>query len=189
MGRGMRSAPAWQIVLDRVKLANAGWIIRAEAEHLMNEYFDRIEPYWSITTQRTTESCPVVVAGLAWRSIRPAAGRYARRDGARRGQERPAMCRRQEPVVRDSVRGRVNARPRNQRRPAWCCKPRRPIALRHRLLDTNAGPLEYVAPCLARSPLIRHSIKSTRRSAGNEVGGRLGCNDFMRASNAGSSKS
>jgi hypothetical protein len=39
----MSSAQAWQIVLDRVKLANAGWIIRAEAEHLMNEYFDRIK--------------------------------------------------------------------------------------------------------------------------------------------------
>jgi hypothetical protein len=37
----MNSAQAWQIVLDRMKLANPGWVKRAEAEHLLNEYFDR----------------------------------------------------------------------------------------------------------------------------------------------------
>ena len=39
----MSSAQAWQIVLDRMRLANAGWITRAEAEHLLDEYFARIE--------------------------------------------------------------------------------------------------------------------------------------------------
>jgi hypothetical protein len=39
----MSSAQAWQIVLTGMKAANAGWITRAEAEHLLNEYFDRIE--------------------------------------------------------------------------------------------------------------------------------------------------
>jgi hypothetical protein len=37
----MNSAQAWQIVLDRMKLANPGRIERAAAEHLLNEYFDR----------------------------------------------------------------------------------------------------------------------------------------------------
>jgi hypothetical protein len=37
----MSSAQARQIVLDRMKLANPGWIKRAEAERLLNEYFDR----------------------------------------------------------------------------------------------------------------------------------------------------
>jgi hypothetical protein len=39
----MSSAQAWQIVLNRMKLANAGWFSRAEAEQMLDEYFDRIE--------------------------------------------------------------------------------------------------------------------------------------------------
>ena len=39
----MSSAQAWQIVLDRMKLANAGWLTRAAAEHLLDEYFAHIE--------------------------------------------------------------------------------------------------------------------------------------------------
>jgi hypothetical protein len=32
-----------QIVLDRMKLANAGWFTRIQAERLLDEYFARIE--------------------------------------------------------------------------------------------------------------------------------------------------
>jgi hypothetical protein len=39
----MSSAQAWQIVLDRMKLANAGWLNRIQAERLLDEYFARIE--------------------------------------------------------------------------------------------------------------------------------------------------
>jgi hypothetical protein len=39
----MSSAQAWQIVLEGMKAANAGWITRIEAEQLLDEYFARIE--------------------------------------------------------------------------------------------------------------------------------------------------
>jgi hypothetical protein len=39
----MSSAQAWEIVLDRMKDANAGRIARIEAEQLLDEYFGRIE--------------------------------------------------------------------------------------------------------------------------------------------------
>jgi hypothetical protein len=42
-GRGVSSAQAWQIVLDRMQRANAGWLSCIEAEQLLDEYFARIE--------------------------------------------------------------------------------------------------------------------------------------------------
>jgi len=60
----MSGAQAWHIVLNGMKAANAGWITRIEAEHYSTSISLALKPYWSITTQRATESCAVVVAGL-----------------------------------------------------------------------------------------------------------------------------